>query len=709
VRAAPRGGPICRLAPVRLGAIVAALAAAFASQAQPNLPRQKIAAEYFGADAPWYLRNIPFLDIDDREIQDVYYYRWKVFRSHIREIGPEGTTITEFLDNVPWARQPFTDLNDSASFHILEGRWLRHPAIIDSLIDHLYTGGANDRHFSESIAAATMSRTWVTGDPSPGLRHLEEMRAIYDLWDDHFDRARGLYWIEPLLDATEYTIASIDASGAGFTEDPSPDQNHNGFTGGFAFRPSINSYQYANALAIARFASLAGHPELAADYSRKAADLRTAVLQQLWNPTLNHFVDRYQRSTAYVSAGDFIRGRELVGFVPWAFELPPDGAATAHFSGAWTHLMAATELAGAYGLRTVESSYPRYLTQYRYDGVSGNPECQWNGPSWPFQTSQVLTALANLLDDYHQADIGAADYLRLLRQYTRQHLASGGQADIQEDYNPDTGKPIVGLARSHHYEHSTYVDLILNGLIGIRPRSDETLEIAPLFSSQQPDEGRPIRYFALQNLAYHGHDIGIFFDADGNRYAAGRGLSVFVDGKRRYGPARLERVSIPLAARPPAVNEPARRVDLAANPGIADGPIGTASSVAPGAAVAEAIDGRLWFFASNPNGWSPVAAAGNSSWYAVDIRQRRLIGSAELYFFGDGLRYLPPKGFRLQYQSPEGWRDIPAQQHTPRKPLANGENTITFPPLAARSIRVVLTNPATHANFRLIEMKVFAP
>jgi hypothetical protein len=89
------------------------------------------------ADAPWYLRNIPFLEIDDPELQTVYYYRWKVFRSHIREIGPAGTTVLEFLDNVPWARQPATDLNDSASLHILEGRWLRDPAIIDSLIDHI--------------------------------------------------------------------------------------------------------------------------------------------------------------------------------------------------------------------------------------------------------------------------------------------------------------------------------------------------------------------------------------------------------------------------------------------------------------------------------------------------------------------------------------------------------------------------------------------
>jgi hypothetical protein len=279
---------------------------------EPLLPRETLAAENFGADAPWFLRNIPFLEIDDPEIQQIYYYRWKLFRSHIREIGPQGTTVLEFLDNVPWARQPFTDLNDSASFHILEGRWLRDPSVVNSLIDHLYTGGANDRHFSESIAAATESSTRVTGDASRALHHLDTMQHIFNLWDDHFDRTRNLYWIEPLLDATEYTISSIDASGAGFTDTPSADQNHNGFTGGYAFRPSINSYQYANALAIAHFARLAGKPEVAADYIQRAEKIKSAVLEQIWNPRLKHFTDRYQRSTKFVTAGDFIRERVAV-------------------------------------------------------------------------------------------------------------------------------------------------------------------------------------------------------------------------------------------------------------------------------------------------------------------------------------------------------------------------------------------------------------
>lgn len=311
----------------------------------PALPREQLAVEYFDADAPWYVHNIPFLDIDDSEIQQIYYYRWKLYRSHVRQIGPQGTTVTEFLDQVPWEREPYSDLNDSASFHLAEGRWMRDSGIVDSLIDHLYSGGGNDRHFSESVATATYATTLVTGDPAPAARHLDTMQYIFNEWDDHFDRARNLYWIEPIADATEYTISSIDASGAGFTDQPSTNEKENGFTKGFAFRPSINSYQYANARAIAEIAKIAGRLNTSADYNQRADAIRSAVLAQLWNSALDHFTDRYQRSTKYVSAGEFIRGRELVGYVPWLYELPPK-VASVNYAQAWRHVLPLRSLQG---------------------------------------------------------------------------------------------------------------------------------------------------------------------------------------------------------------------------------------------------------------------------------------------------------------------------------------------------------------------------
>jgi hypothetical protein len=349
------------------------------------------------------------------------------------------------------------------------------------------------------------------------------------------------------------------------------------------------------------------------------------------------------------------------------------------------------------------------MMQYRYDYASGKPECQWNGPSWPFQTSQVLTALANLLHDDQQPYITRADYLHLLRQYTAQHFLSPGHPDIQEDYNPDTGQPIVGLARSHHYSHSTYVDLILSGLIGIRPRADDVLEVNPLLPSDATSGTQPIRFFAVQGVQYHGHEVSVIYDADGSRYKIGRGLTVFVDGKRVSGPEPLEHIEVSLTKKGVVTGATRMPEDIAVNPGVPYGTQATASSSISPAAAAQAIDGRMWFFPENPNGWSPDPADRNpSSWYAVDFRQTRSLGSVELYFFADGALYQAPVAYQLQMRTADGWQNIPRQRRTPEKPLANGENRIEFPAVSTPELRIVFTNPPAPARFRLIEVKAFA-
>ena len=660
------------------------------SQARPILDQKALATRYFGADAPWFLANTPFLEIDDPEIQRIFYYRWQLLRSHIREIGPQGTTILEFLPPVPWAQEPYTDLNDSTSFHLAEARWLRNPAFVANLIDHEYPGGGNDRHFSESIAAASYAATLVTGDPAPALRNLPVMEHVFNLWDDHRDRTRNLYWVEPLADATEYTISSIDASGAGFSDKSHSPDNQNGFTGGQAFRPSINAYQFANAQAIASLATLAHQPAVAADYTARAEAIRKATLDQLWNPALQHFTDRYQRSTPTVTAGDFIRGRELVGFTPWLYELPPTTDAT--YAPAWQHVLNPKELAGPAGLRTVEPTYPRYLTQYRFDGQTKLRECQWNGPSWPFQTSQTLTAMANLLNDYPPAHVTPDDYVLLLRQYTHQHFLSPGHPDLQEDYDPDHGGPIVGLPRSHHYAHSTFNDLILTGLLGIRPSAGDTLTIHPLLPS--PASPHPIRFFALENLQYHGHTFTLLYDRDGTHFHRGSGLQVLVDGKLAAGPAPLRPITLHLT--PVAVHTAPPQLDLAVNVGLSGPPTLTASSADPAHPVAEAIDGRLWFFPEIPNGWSPLASDPTPS-LTLDLGRPQTVATVELAFSN-----LAPSSLHLQFETPSGWQPLP----TPATILPNGITRLHFPPI--RTSRLRLTFDAS-TPIRLIELKAFNP
>lgn len=633
----------------------------------------------FGNDAPWYRDNIPLFESSDPKLDAVYYYRWQLFRAHQRDLGEKGYISTEFMDDVGWQREPYASLNDATGFHLYEGRWLRDRRYAGDYIDFLYQDGGNDRHFSEAIADATYARFLVDGDRADAVRHLSAMRHIYGLWDDKFDFTKGLYFIEPLLDATEYTISSIDASGG-----------KDGFRGGDSFRPSINAYMFANARAIARLSALSGDAKTAADYDARADRLRTRVEEALWSPKLGHFIDRYKVSNEHVNYWEPIRGRELAGYVPWTFGLPSNDP---RFATAWKHLLSPQGLGGPFGMRTVEPSYPHYMQQYRYEGTA--PECQWNGPIWPFQTTQTLTAMANLLRDYRQDVVTRADYLRLLRQYAQLHY-QGDRLDLEEDYHPDTGKPIVGLARSHHYFHSGFTDLVIAGLVGLRPREDDVLEVDPLVpAGSGPDT---LQWFQLQDVPYHGRLVTIRYDADGSHYHQGAGLRVLVDGQEVARTAKAERIEVPIARR--AAPARATRIDRAVELVRGQFPKPSASSGTP-ERIHDAVDGRVVFFPENDHGWSSQAGE-RAPWLQVDFGKATELSSAELAFFADA-QHAAPTGYTIEAQVDGRWQKVTAEQDAP---LANGITNARWKPLRATAVRVRM-RPQAGKPVRVVELKLF--
>lgn len=207
------------------------LALAAASISKCALDYNTLASQHFGNDAPWYLDRIPFLESSDPAITEVYYYRWKIFRSHQRDLGGEhGYISTEFIEDVGWQLYPWGSLPDATGFHLLEGRWCRDRRFKEDYATFMYSADGNPRRFTETIAASVWQGYLVDGVVDEVLKYLGSMKAVWEEWVDHLDSSKGLYYIEPLLDATEYTIASIDAS-----------CGVDGFLGGDSFRPSINS------------------------------------------------------------------------------------------------------------------------------------------------------------------------------------------------------------------------------------------------------------------------------------------------------------------------------------------------------------------------------------------------------------------------------------------------------------------------------------
>ena len=241
--------------------------------------------------------------------------------------------------------------------------------------------------------------------------------------------------------------------------------------------------------------------------------------------------------------------REQIGYVPWYFDLPDS-----QFGVAWKQLIDPKGFSAPFGLTTAEQRHPEFAVQY------DRHECMWNGPVWPFSTTQTLTALANYLNREPQPVISRKDYFEALLTYSnsqRLKLDDGKVVPwIDEDQNPFTGDWIARTCilkwektdpkrwkikggtsdRGKDYNHSAFCDLVINGLIGVRPQSDNTVVVNPLVPEGAWD------YFCLDRVSYHGRMLTILWDKTGKRYGRGAGLRVLADDKEIAQSPTLSRV-----------------------------------------------------------------------------------------------------------------------------------------------------------------------
>ncbi|KAL4785050.1 Six-hairpin glycosidase-like protein [Aspergillus varians] len=679
---------------MKLDRLLPILASLQATASGTPLNASALTTKYFGPDAPWYTTRIPLFETNIPSLQEVYYYRWTLFRAHQRDLGPLGFLSTEFINDVGWQTSPWSILINAANYHLREGRWCRDRRFKEDYADVLFGPNTNPYQFSEVMADGVWQGFLVDGALDDAVARLDAMRRVHEGWNASlgfggFDTAKGLYYIQPLTDATEYTIASIDASGG-----------YDGFLGGEAFRPSINSYQFANAVAIEKLARLRGDLELAGEYKERAETLKGLVQRYLWNSTFEHFVDRFYVDNENVSYWDPIRGRELVGYVPWTHDLPDDEE---RYAAAWEHIVDPGRLAGEHGIRTNEPSYEYYMRQYRYEGEQR--ECQWNGPAWPYQTTQALTALANLLDHYPASVstgvVTRTDYNALLVQYAKLHynVNYGGKLNIEEDYDADTGAPIVGLARSPHYFHSGFIDQVISGFVGIRPSAEDVLEVNPLADPVS------VEFFRIERVLYHGHDVAVQWDADGSKYGKA-GLQVEVDGEVVATSDRLTRLTVDISrVDPPAIARPiAQSIQLGLD---TPHPVGSVSiSDVAAADIHAVIDGRVWFYPEIANWWDTPVGSGEEIWYAIDFGGEVEVTRAEIAFATDEEAGVDvPDEYRVQYLVGEGWVDVDADGGY-GEAGGNGITDVSWETVTTEMVRLAFT-PKDGVAVRLVELKVF--
>ncbi|GAA3987852.1 hypothetical protein GCM10022247_02680 [Allokutzneria multivorans] len=625
----------------------------------------------------WFKANIPFVDLPDKQIESVYYYRWRSFYE-AQKYTREGWITSEFLGPVGYSA-PDGGIVAAAGHHVYEGRWLRDTRYLDDYLRYWMRGsGAGPKpateflnknttdwahQYSSWLADAALRRAEVTGDVGFAANLLPELKRHWERWSPQYNTEVGLYWQTPVWDAMEYTASSYQ----------SPDPYH----GGDGFRPTLNSYQIADARAIAELARRTGDRATERTYRERAESLTKAQEKWLW--------DKDKKFYKHVMRDDNpdrvkIADREQIGFVPWMFHTAPPGNAEA-----WAQLVDPQGFAARFGPTTVERRSPWFMK----DAERGC--CRWSGPSWPYATSQTLTAMANLLIDYPaQSYVDKADYVALLRGYALTQTKDG-KPYVAEAHHPDEPRWLYdGRNHSEDYNHSTYADLVLSGLLGIRPRSDDSVLISPLATWS---------HFAVENLAYHGRNLSVVWDQDGKHYGRGQGLRVYLDGREVARQADLKplRVSVPRGAVKPLP----RLVDDAANVSGSGFPEASASysNVGNGDLPAQANDGQNFFLDVPNTRWTSYRSPNPTDWLAVDFGKPTATSDVRLFFYDDAGGVRVPAWYLLQYKRSDGsWTDVPAQTRTPT--VGNDLTRITFPTVTTSALRVLGT-PQQGSSFGL--------
>lgn len=426
----------------------------------------------------------PEFTSSDKELNITYRYRCELYQKHIKKT-PNGHVITEFLPDVPWGGI-YNTINCAASHHFREGRWRCDPSVMYEYA-RFWCNEGDPRYYSFPIADSFFELAKVTGSTDELKELYSRLAEIHRAWDDH-KTPEGMYRQNCGYDGMEHSIS------------------------GNGIRPTINSYMYADKVALSKIAALAEDAEATKKYREEAELLRNRINSALWNSTTGMY-------GVISKEGEGQNVRELIGYIPWMYDLPEDGR-----DDCFKYLLDPTCFAGKYGLRTAEASHPDYRKSIRH-------ECLWNGPVWPFATSQTLTAVIEYLNNTESPTVTPTDFMRMLLTYAYSQRDTDGSPYIDENMDPDTGawlareimrkwnQPDKDPERGRHYNHSTFIDLIITGVCGIRPAMEDKLVIRPL--------GTSLDAFSLRNITYHGHKICIDWKCDD-------GLRVSVDGDREY-------------------------------------------------------------------------------------------------------------------------------------------------------------------------------
>lgn len=442
----------------------------------------------------WLSEQIPLIEIPDKTLEEIYYFRWWVLRKHIKNTE-DGYVITEFLPAVHWAGKHNT-IVAAATFHIQEAKWLKNgKKICEDYIKFWLDEKGRTYLYSSWLLYSLYELCAHNNDFSFAEKNLDLIINYFDtVYKEHITDS-GLLWSVDLNDGMEFSI-----SGGRLSEEEKK-----------GLRPTLNSYMAANAWAIAQFAEKIGKCDIAEKYTTIYKDLKAKITEILWDGEFYKAIHTGKLGeTSFDKIIDGHNVKELIGYIPWCFNLAP-----ARFENAFLQLKDTDGFKSEFGLTTAEKRHSEYLYEY-------NHPCLWNGYIWPFATAQVLTALNNLLENYNQNVMTNEDLYDILSVYAQSHYSIENDKKvcwIDEVIHPETGRWTsrekireLGMIENlgefeigKDYNHSAFCDIILTALLGIKAENGK-ITVNPKIPVDWKE-------FKVDNLHICGKCYKILYDA----------------------------------------------------------------------------------------------------------------------------------------------------------------------------------------------------
>jgi hypothetical protein len=691
----------------------------------------------------WWVDNVPYIDIPDANVKKLSYYRTFLNRYNLFDGNIPGNdyqwpvSIEGVLgyNNAITVSQPMheQDLKYFRDEAYAYGDWLSggETSKCQAFTDNPGNALNWNNNLQQYLGAEAWQSYLVHGGEPAILRNLAhyiecdvkgQLAKFDNNHNDLVEWASGFY-----------TGNDSDAVALAYFNTPGTGRN----AIGRAQDRTDTAFWYAGARAAEQIYGLLGENAKQAELHALAERLKTAILG-LWDPVDHVFKQRD------VDTGTAIPWKDQQNFSPFTEGVAPDTA----------------DYREALRFYADKAQFP-IMPAYTADQADKAAAAAAGRPGSNNFSNINLTLQARLfgkaLRDYPSEYVTPDMYRKLLEWGAWTEYVNGDNRfpdnnEFFSNWNPTT--KTFTRSSIHHNILGAFNFMLIDGIAGVTPRVDDTLELRPI------DVGYD--HYAIDNVRYHGSNLTIVWQKPGGaRYYPDfpEGLSAYLDGRRAFTVDDLLKVT--WDSRSGAVTTAAHVLygarlalntatgtSLAGNARVADmfqkagvelgsrlknlaaGATATASYTAPDTSAANAVDGWTTsgptvapgayvltpsFAAYNPI-WGSKGSPNAQDWLELDLGAPRRFDTLKLYFYSnkefsagpvpqgpavEGNTYREPAAYTVQYLDGDHWADAAAPSTA-----SPNFNRASFPPVIARRLRVLMT-PAAGYGIGVKEVQVF--